>query len=459
MSAFAILSAAIIVSGPQAIEPSSSSEKVAWGKNAAYVAGADGVAFTVDGPKSVMLELWGEKPGPHEIHVVRDDMAISKNAIKMKPAKKGPAGYGASAALGFEVPAGKHVYKVSAPGKKVAITANVPAKKLAKNQMMAAEVALSSAAAAAPATPVEAAPVEEAPATAAAAEPAPAATPSVTEISAAPAAMVAASMGDAGGSGNVQVAKRVAVYEMGMQEIPPNVAKVVTDSILAEVRKLQGISAIGMDEIQDMLSHEASKQMVGCESNESCLAEIAGALGVDDLVTGSLSKVGENSVMVLRRIDQRRAKVMGTINKRLVAGSGEEFLAAIGPAIEELFPERQLREGAERGVPKEMALRLNPPPLPAWSFYTVAGGAVVAAAVGGVFGLLAKQSETDANQYAASGVDAPISGATLVEKQNTAESQAFNANVAYGSAGGLALTAVIMFLFTDFEGIGEEAAK
>ncbi len=103
---------------------------------------------------------------------------------------------------------------------------------------------------------------------------------------------------------------------------------------------------------------------MGCEENEACLAEIAGALGVDELVSGSLSKVDESEVMVIRRIDQNRAKVVGTVDKRLKEGKGQEFLAAVGSSVEELFPEYPLRAGVTRGVPKEMALRLDPPPLP-----------------------------------------------------------------------------------------------
>ena len=38
-----------------------------------------------------------------------------------------------------------------------------------------------------------------------------------------------------------------------MQGIEPNIGAVVTDSLLTEVRKLQGVSAIGMDEIRAML--------------------------------------------------------------------------------------------------------------------------------------------------------------------------------------------------------------
>ena len=42
-----------------------------------------------------------------------------------------------------------------------------------------------------------------------------------------------------------------------------------------EVRKLKGIAASGRDDSKDLLSHEANKQILGCESSDSCLAEIA----------------------------------------------------------------------------------------------------------------------------------------------------------------------------------------
>lgn len=275
------------------------------------------------------------------------------------------------------------------------------------------------------------------------------------EVSAEAAAKVAA-----GSLTGLQQARRVAVYELERQGIEPNIGTVVTDSLLAEVRKLEGISAIGMDEIKDMLSHEANKQILGCEADDSCLAEIAGALGVDDLVTGKLSKVGDNHVMLVRRINQREAKVVAVFNKRLKAGSGQEFLLSIGPAVEELFPDRQVRAGLSRGVPDEVALRLDPPPLPTYAFWSVAGGAAAAAAVGGVFGVLSEisQSAFGALLPAEGETQAdPVPGAELMRHYNDARMRADVANVAFGTAGALAIAAGVMFLFTDWEGYASTA--
>jgi hypothetical protein len=251
-----------------------------------------------------------------------------------------------------------------------------------------------------------------------------------------------------------QLAFRVAVYDFKLQGVSEEIGSVVTMSMLSEIRKLRRLSVIGMQEIRDMLSHEASKQMLGCE-NESCLAEIAGALGVDILVSGALSKLDDGHVFVARRIDQKRARVEGVVNKRLSGGTGEELLAAVGPTVEELFADFPMREGQERGVAPEVALRLNPPPLPKWSFWTVATAAAVTAGAGGMFAMLASTAAKDHNDYAQLGLTQQISGSTLRSKHDLAAHRQTTSTTFYMSSGALALVASVMALFTDWHGYSD----
>ena len=206
-----------------------------------------------------------------------------------------------------------------------------------------------------------------------------------------------------------------------------------------------------MDEIRDMLAFEKTKDQAGCD-DVTCLAEIGGALGVDDLLTGRLSKIGDGHVMVLRRIDQSHAQTVSVFDKRLVAGDGEEFLAAVGPAIATTFAEQPLRPGATRGVADEVALRLHPPPLPQWSVYLAAGGTLAALAGGSVFGVLARAAKQDYDAYAADSTTQLVNGRTLADKRAAVQGNALKANVFLVSAGALLLTTGIMSLFTDWHG-------
>jgi hypothetical protein len=245
----------------------------------------------------------------------------------------------------------------------------------------------------------------------------------------------------------------LAVYELQVGDMDPLIGRIVTDAVVAELRKLEGVTVTSMDEVNAMLDHEAQKQIMGCE-DESCLAEIAAALGVDEIVIGSIARVGEGTVFGLKRIDQREAKTKGGVNKRLEAASGEETLAVVGPAIEELFPEYPLRPGQTRGVDPELAVRLNPPPLDTWVFWTgvgLSGGAlllssVALAANGGAFAMAT--ADTNAS------IDGdPIDGKALQGTISVIRASFWTAVVTAGLAVALGSATGVSALFTDWQGI------
>jgi hypothetical protein len=253
---------------------------------------------------------------------------------------------------------------------------------------------------------------------------------------------------------------RIAVYQLELQDVALAVGVVVSDSLLQEVRKLQGVNAIGMTEIRDMLSHEAAMQLAGCsESGESCMAELAGALGVDELLTGKLAKAGDASVITLRRLDHKRGEVTKVFDQRLKIGSGSEFLAVVGPAVEDLYKDFALRNGATRGVAKEVGLRLDPPPIPRVATIAIAAVSVATAIAAGILGVMTLTAQSEYTSYAESGLRTPIEGPTLTAKGNTLKGRALGANVLWGTAGGLAVVSGVMAFFTDWKNYRGENAK
>ena len=435
-----VLLAASLLGDPGAVEVVGTPTSAPWSaKQTGYDVPRGGVTFRVTGPSAILLELRGrpsEKGKPATVEIVRDDESLSRNSVILKPKPVGaPKGQPLYGRLSWRVPEGPHIYRVTV-GTAAITVALRPVPNVQGDVVASVEqpYIADSAIAAAPVSTTAPKQID------------------LNASSSAAAALVADQLGGAGAMQAPIKAVRIAVYDFELAGVDPNIGAVVTDSVLAEVRKMQHVSAIGMDEIRDMLSHEVNKQFMGCEENEACLAEIAGALGVDELVSGSLSKVDTNHVMVIRRIDQNRAKVVGTVDKRLKAESGQEFLAAVGPSIEELFPEYQLREGTTRGVPRSVALRLDPPPLPKWAFYATAGAAAATLAAGGLFAYLAHDAENQWNDTVNTPTSGGVPGDRLVSIGNTATSRAHTANALFISSGVLAVGAGVMALFTDWHG-------
>ena len=382
-----------------------------------------GLTATLQGPSNWVIEVCGAAKQTSTVSVVRDGQTTAQATVTLGAAKKPNC----TGAVAFAVASGPHQYVVTASQPLVVVLTSTT--KLLKTHLLGAESALPKAAP--PPAPLAVVTPEPAsmPVTAAIATPAP------TPKHSGPPAL------------------RIAVYDLELEGVPRNVGAVVTESVLQEVRKLQGTSAIGMNEIRDMLAHEATKQLAGCsEDSSSCLADLAGALGVDDLVTGKLARIDKSNVLTLRRIDQKRAEVAGVVDKRLEAGSGQEFLAAIGPSIKELYPTRELKPGYVRGVSKDVALRLDPPPVPVWATLTLGGVAAGAAIAGGIVGVLALTSQSAYKDYAALGKTQVISGATLVRKGNEAQTRATVADALFISAGVMAITTAVVALFTDWKG-------
>ncbi|HEY4223604.1 MAG TPA: hypothetical protein VGO62_19745, partial [Myxococcota bacterium] len=79
---------------------------------------------------------------------------------------------------------------------------------------------------------------------------------------------------------------RLAVTDLAADGVDPRVARLVTSSIVVELRKREGVTVVGMDEMRSMLAYEAEKQSLGCTDGAQCFSKLGEALGVDQLVSG-----------------------------------------------------------------------------------------------------------------------------------------------------------------------------
>lgn len=200
---------------------------------------------------------------------------------------------------------------------------------------------------------------------------------------------------------------RVAVLEMAAANVDPATVQTLGEFFTARVQEL-GFSVITTSEVATLLGYERQRQLVGCEES-SCIAEIAGALGVDLVATGSVGKVGDTFVLTLKVLDARKGLVVGRASE--TADKLDALFDAIRVQVPRVFASRlpaapaaaiaSVNVGPDgyiahpvggplpgAGAPGTIEVAPARKTWPAWT--TLAAG--VALSLGGVYSTMAHQS-------------------------------------------------------------------
>lgn len=95
-----------------------------------------------------------------------------------------------------------------------------------------------------------------------------------------------------------------------------------------------GLRVTTQRDVASVLSLERQKQLLGCaEDSSACMAELAGALGVDALATGQVARIGKSFQVNLRFLRARDAEALFVFS-RLVK-TEEDLLEALNDASAE----------------------------------------------------------------------------------------------------------------------------
>ena len=108
---------------------------------------------------------------------------------------------------------------------------------------------------------------------------------------------------------------KLAVLDLGAHGVAAGLGENLTQLLSLELKRFEGLGVVSRDEIQAMLRFEADKQTLTCSDDVSCLIEIGGALGVDYLVAGSVGRLGEAWVLVLKLMDIAKATVVSRVSE------------------------------------------------------------------------------------------------------------------------------------------------
>lgn len=157
--------------------------------------------------------------------------------------------------------------------------------------------------------------------------------------------------------GNARAADvRVGVLEIKPEGgVAPALGRQVTNRTAEVLSRRPGYRVLAPDDIRAILEREAQKQLLGCD-DDSCLAELAGALGADVLITGRVTKLESAWAVSLTAVNPRRAEALGRVTEEW-GGTEVGLLNLIDPLIDRLLapPGQKLVggirvEGAVRGT-------------------------------------------------------------------------------------------------------------
>lgn len=142
----------------------------------------------------------------------------------------------------------------------------------------------------------------------------------------------------------------VAVVPARAQSIDRQALTMLTELITVELSKDRRLGVISSTDVREVVALEAEKQVMGCESSTSCLAEVAGAMGARFVVFGQLGKLGSVYLLSLHLFDSEAATAAGRVVVQ--AESLEHLVAQVEGAV------AQLVGRALEGRDEETALRV-----------------------------------------------------------------------------------------------------
>lgn len=121
--------------------------------------------------------------------------------------------------------------------------------------------------------------------------------------------------------------------------LPQDRGDFFNDQFAANLEQL-GMRVVTAQQIQALLGSQRQKAILGCQSeaeSAACLVELANALGVDGLVTGSIGKFGNSYQLNIVIVDSRDGSMLGSYSGR--ADGEKALLDLLGTAARNVAPE------------------------------------------------------------------------------------------------------------------------
>jgi TolB-like protein len=134
---------------------------------------------------------------------------------------------------------------------------------------------------------------------------------------------------DDGAPANIEHKPKLLVLDFRDDGVGPNIVRIVHDTLAAHVSRDDRLEVVSSEDMRRALDVESQKRALGCDE-ESCLAEIAEALGAQLTIYGTVGKLGELVIVNVSLYDARASRSVGreTIESRSLEGLPAALRAA-----------------------------------------------------------------------------------------------------------------------------------
>jgi hypothetical protein len=138
----------------------------------------------------------------------------------------------------------------------------------------------------------------------------------------------------------------VLVLDLKPTNAEPELSQIVTDLVAVSLGDQRAFRVLTSSDVRSALAVEAQKEAMGCD-DESCLAEVAGAMGADYVVHGTVGLLGELTVVTMNLFDSSRAVSVGRATAQArdqaelpsaIDDATRKLVADVGPTGEHVTP-------------------------------------------------------------------------------------------------------------------------
>lgn len=128
---------------------------------------------------------------------------------------------------------------------------------------------------------------------------------------------------------------RVVVPPLVAQGVAEALAETLSGVVLLRLQEIPNTEVVGRRDIEQLLSLDQQKQLVGCGDDTDCASDIAGAVDAARLVWGSVGKVGDRFLVNLALLDPQNNVVVRRARREAL--SADNLVQATSEATDALW--------------------------------------------------------------------------------------------------------------------------